>query len=124
MVERKVSNLEVACSNHAARSKKGEKKMGESVYFKFVRGDEVKDIVTSFVGIVIAQTAWQTGCNTCGIQSQTLTQDGSRNEPEYIDENRLELVTSQKVTFPFGPTTKKDQVPKLIGGPQPTPKQY
>jgi len=66
--------------------------MGEKINFKFARGDEVKDMITGFKGIVVTQVAYMTGCNQVGVKHQTAKNNGIPIEPLWIDEVKLELV--------------------------------
>jgi hypothetical protein len=81
--------------------------------FKFSNGDEVKDKITGFKGIIVAQTRWLNGCIRYLIQPQTL-RDGKTIEGESIDEGQLDLIKAVK-------PVKKEAGKKDIGGPFPSP---
>lgn len=89
--------------------------MTEEVNFKFGMGDEVRDSITSFKGVVISQTRWFNGCVRYIVQSQKLTKDNKPGEGEPFDEAQLELVKAKKAKVitavaakpPGGP--RKDQ---------------
>jgi len=55
-------------------------------------GQEVKEKVTGFTGVIMSQTKYFTGCLHYGVQSRSLTADGRFLDWEYIDESRLELI--------------------------------
>lgn len=56
--------------------------------YKFGLGEEVKDIITGFRGIVTSRAEYLTGCIHIGVQSQEL-KDGKVQDPEWIDQTRL-----------------------------------
>ena len=45
------------------------------VKFKFNLGDEVKDKVSGFKGVIVAQTMWLNGCARILVQSQDLDKE-------------------------------------------------
>ncbi len=56
-------------------------------------GDEVKDKITGFRGIVIGITRWLNGCSRVGVQPRKVQKDkGKIAEAEWIDENQLAIV--------------------------------
>lgn len=52
-------------------------------------GDEVKDKITGFRGIVIAICKYLNGCISVLVQPKKLTKDGTVPEPYWVDEQRL-----------------------------------
>lgn len=77
---------------------------------KISLGDEAKDTITGFSGIVVAVTKWLHGCERVTIQPKSL-HDGSPIEPRTFDAPQCELVTPK--AQPVGdPRT---------GGPRPEP---
>ena len=66
----------------------GKKKEPE---FKFNLGDEAKDVITGFTGIITCRTQWLNNCNVYGLQPQKL-KDGKPLEKSYFDEPQMELV--------------------------------
>ena len=64
--------------------------------FQFNLGDEVKDRITGFSGIIISRTQWLTNCNTYGLKSQQLDKDGKPQEMQCFDEPNIVLLTAQK----------------------------
>jgi hypothetical protein len=83
--------------------------------FKFNLGDEVKDSITGFSGIITARTQFLNGCIRYGITCTKLNKDGIPLESEYFDEQQLELVKKTKTPV------KEDDLP---GGPAPVTPQY
>jgi hypothetical protein len=59
-------------------------------------GDKVKDRVTGFVGIVVAQTKYLNGCVRCGVQSDKL-KDGLPTDSQWFDAPQLTLVKKNVV---------------------------
>lgn len=74
--------------------------MTEAVNYKFAKGDEVKDVITGFKGIVISQTSWFNGCVRYIVQSQKLGKDNDPDKGNAFDEAQLELVKGKKVKAP------------------------
>ena len=88
--------------------------------FKFILGEEVKDKITGFRGVVMARSEYHTGCNTYGLLSKTLTKDAKPAEWEWIDER---LLTSFR--NPAEPKAKNvlTKAKKDNGGPHPNAPQ-
>lgn len=63
--------------------------------FQFNLGDEVKDRITGFQGVIISRTQWLTNCNTYGVKTRSLDKDGKPQDSCYFDEPNLELVGSE-----------------------------
>jgi len=57
--------------------------------FKFKMGDELKDTLTGFSGIVVARSQYLTGCNRYSLQKQKLTKEGRPEKWESFDEDML-----------------------------------
>jgi hypothetical protein len=85
--------------------------------FIFEHGDEVKDVVTNFRGIITGRADHITGCNTYGVNSRKLKSDGTCPENCWFDEDKLILIKKKKVTIP---AYKKSNVKKVerTGGPR------
>lgn len=77
--------------------------------FKYGLGDQVKDRVTGFTGIITCRIEWLNGCLRYGVQPQEL-KDGKRIDDAAFDEGDLVLIEARKVA-PY-------EVPKMTGGPQ------
>lgn len=58
-------------------------------------GDEVKDVITGFKGIIIYRTQWIHNCNVYGVQPKALDKDGKPPERQQFDEPQLELVEKE-----------------------------
>lgn len=88
-----------------------------SVDFKYDLGDEVKDILTGFSGVVTGQAKWITGCSQYTVAPKKLDKEGKLIASEWFDENRLELVKGKVVTF----GNAGEGEPSKNGGPQKIP---
>ena len=55
-------------------------------------GDRIKDRLTGFSGICSGITEFLYGCRKLHVQPETLGKDGRIQDPEYIDEPRIELL--------------------------------
>ena len=71
---------------------------------KFALGQEVKDIVTGYVGIVAGRTEYLTGCNHYGLAARKLDKDGKPRNWEWFDESRL-VSTGKKLANYKAPMT-------------------
>lgn len=58
-------------------------------------GDEAKDAITGFKGVVVAKTEWLNGCARLTIQPQELNK-GKPIDAHTFDENQLILVKATK----------------------------
>ncbi len=59
--------------------------------FKFNCGDEVKDTITEFSGVVVCCSHWLSNCNTYGVKSRVL-KDGMAQDAIFFDEPQLVAV--------------------------------
>ncbi len=59
-------------------------------------GDEVKDKVTGFRGIVTSMTLFLNGCTRCGVQP-VMGKDGKIPDGVAFDEPQLEIIKAGKV---------------------------
>lgn len=76
---------------------------------KIELGDVVRDTITPFKGVVIAETNWLHGCRRLVVQPQAL-HEGKPIESQSFDEPQLTIVQ------------KKNHVPERDpGGPRPEP---
>lgn len=57
--------------------------------FKFALGQEVKDRITGFSGVVVGRTEYITGCNRYSIQSRKLSKEGKPSDWVSFDEDQL-----------------------------------
>ena len=60
-------------------------------------GDEVKDLVTGFTGIVIGKTTWLTGCDRFIVQPKGVNKEGKIYDNSSFDEESLIVVKAKKV---------------------------
>lgn len=72
-------------------------------------GQEAKDKVTGFNGILTCRIQYLTGCDHYGIAPRAV--DGKVNETAYFDEGRIEIIGP-------GITVKEVEAPSGKGGPQ------
>jgi hypothetical protein len=80
---------------------------------KFKLGQEVKDIITGYKGIVEAITTWLNGCVRITIQPRELDKDGVPKTARTFDADQLEYV---------GPgLTAETAAPDSTGGPYDAP---
>jgi hypothetical protein len=59
--------------------------------FKFALGQEAKDAITGFKGIITGRIEYISGCLQYAI-SPPVKEDGSKRDGEWFDEERLEIV--------------------------------
>jgi len=76
--------------------------------FKFNVGDELKDTITGFAGIVMARTEWLNGCLRYQLQPKKL-KDGKMQDEAVFDEQQLVMVK---------PAKKPEETKPFRGGPQ------
>lgn len=57
--------------------------------FKFNLFQGVKDRATGFTGAIMARTQYATACNTYGVCSRTLKEDGTAKNWYWLEEDRL-----------------------------------
>jgi hypothetical protein len=62
---------------------------------KFQLGDEVRDTVTGFKGIITCRNEWLNGCLQYCVKGK-VKKDGSIPEGEWIDEGQLAIVKAAK----------------------------
>ncbi len=74
--------------------------------FKFEIGATVKDRITGFCGVVMAQSFYFTGCYHYGLLSKKLKKDsGLPADWEWFDQSRLVLVKGVKRIIPSKQST-------------------
>lgn len=73
-------------------------------------GDEVRDIVSGYTGIVVARTEWANGCVRYGVQGKVKEEYA---EPAWIDREQLEVRVRGKLQLAGSPT----------GGSRPRPRR-
>lgn len=67
--------------------------------FRFDLGDRVKDIITSFTGIVYARIEWFNGCHRYALMSEKLDEKGKPTELT-VDSEQLQLIEPKAVRRP------------------------
>lgn len=70
-------------------------------------GDLVKDVITGFEGIAIAETKWLTGCIRYGLRSRKLDNKSIPQEDQWFDKDQLKVIKQDAVSInieaPAGP---------------------
>ena len=69
------------------------------------RGDEVRDVITGFSGVVTGITHWQHGCTRCVVSPRAL-KDGIPAPTHVFDEPQLEVIVNGAID-----TTKFSKMP-------------
>lgn len=85
--------------------------------FVFENGRIVRDLITGFQGCVRSRADYLTGCNRYAVQQRELDKDGNRREWQWIDEDELELVTSEAPVVLKKRAAEKKEPQKKSGGP-------
>lgn len=80
-------------------------------------GDEVKDIITGFKGIVISKIIYLNGCVQWGVKARV--ESAALKEAEYIDEGQLERLGPGINKSSVKEKVKKDEPVRRSGGDQP-----
>jgi hypothetical protein len=66
-----------------------------STLWKFNLGEQVKDTVTGFKGIITARIEYINGCLQYCVEPK-VDKEGKPQKHQYVDEGQLELVPSKK----------------------------
>lgn len=82
--------------------------------FKYELGDEVRDTITGFIGVIMARTEWFNRCIRYQVQSTKLNKDGQPLASEPFDEPQLVLVKAARKAAP--------EPVRRTGGPQRDPR--
>lgn len=69
--------------------------LAETAEPRLVLGSKVRDSLTGFSGIATARTEWLYGCARIAIEPTEL-KDGKPIEPQWFDEQRVELIREQR----------------------------
>lgn len=85
--------------------------------FKYEMGQEAKDLVTGFKGIIIYRCQHITGCDYYGLQPKA-DKEGKIPESQQFDENRVEIV-GKGIKIDSGIPEEKKKAKDIPGGPQP-----
>lgn len=83
------------------------------VDFKFNNGDEVKDIVSGFTGIIDCSSIWLNGCTRYSVQPKVKKGETDKPDSIWLDEETLEKISEGinkkvKPTKTGGPSFKSD----------------
>lgn len=79
-------------------------------------GDDAKDGITGFRGIVVADTTWLNGCRRLVLQPTKLDKDGKPRPSETFDVEQLVLVKRGERG-----KSRVEAPPRKVGGPNPAP---
>ncbi len=79
---------------------------------KFNLGDQLKDWVSGFSGVVMGITHYATGCIHYGLAARTVGKNGTPMSWEWFDESRLKLVRKNVANLRIDtPTSGPDMNP-------------
>ena len=79
-------------------------------------GDTVKDSITGFEGIMIAETKWIDGCTRAGIQPTTLM-DGLPIPERWFDVQRVKVIEEKTATESSGDLGGIENDPRRCNDP-------
>lgn len=79
-------------------------------------GDKVRDRLTGYTGICIAQSEQLFAANRIGVQSETL-KDGIPAEAQWFDEPQVQVIKEKAVKI----DEEKQEQTRKTGGPRPDP---
>ena len=79
-----------------------------TVKFKFSNGEEVKDVVSGFTGIIDCCSLWLNGCRRYSVQPKMKEGDTTKPDSLWMDEESLEKISNG---------VKKEVKPTKTGGP-------
>lgn len=79
-------------------------------------GDEVRDTVTGFRGVVIGKTLFLHGCTRVGVQPPVGT-DGTLKEAAWFDEPQMEVLTPGKVRPALAASAERERGGPMISVP-------
>lgn len=88
--------------------------------FVFELGQEVRDVVTGYTGVVRGRAQYLTGCNTYAVQTRKLSDTGKPEDWLWFDENVLTatngpgvIITTPAVDDRRGGPQSPDQVGRV-----------
>lgn len=84
-----------------------------TVEFEFNNGEEVRDLVSGFTGIIDCSALWLNGCRRYSIQPRMKEGETTKPESIWMDEETLEKISDGvnkkvKPTKTGGPSFKSD----------------
>ena len=86
--------------------------------FKHNLGDEVRDLVTGYSGIIIARSEYLNGCIRYGVQRTKLTKESKPQDSEWFDEKQIEVIKAKKVDVEIKRTGGPADAPKMSANPR------
>jgi len=66
---------------------------------KIQLGSKVKDVITGFTGIVMADVKYLTGCHHYAVCPDKLTKEGKMQEWEWLDSKRFIKISDKVITL-------------------------
>lgn len=69
------------------------------ITMQFDHGDEAKDQITGFTGIITGFARYITGCDQYCLSPQGLDKDGKPQDGRWFDENRIEMTRASVVSI-------------------------
>ena len=63
-------------------------------------GQKVRDIITGFEGVATGRCEYITGCNQI-LVAPRVKDDGTKPDPQWLDEDRLEVTDAKAITLPL-----------------------
>jgi len=67
---------------------------------KIKLGDKIRDKITGLEGIATSKVEFLNGCVQYSIQPQGLTKDGTPKEPDFVDDQQIEIIKPPKPEKP------------------------
>jgi len=83
--------------------------------FKFDLGSRVRDKITGYVGTIVARIEYLNGCKRYSVQAKV--KDEKIPEPEWLDEQQLELIEELEEAIKQDSTGGDRRVPKSMTVP-------
>jgi len=90
--------------------------------FQFELGQEVKDKITGFIGVVTGRCQFLTGCNRYDVRSRKLDKDGIPMKDQWFDEHQMEATKGKKVSIDEPTKSEKKKGGPALPGQIPTSK--
>jgi hypothetical protein len=82
-------------------------------------GVKARDVVTGFVGVVVARTVWMAGCVRVTL-APSVDKDGKVQDQVTFDEDTVEVLDPEPTKLPRG-AAGNEMVLRTVGGERPGP---
>lgn len=92
----------------------------QTITFAVAMGDEVRDRISGFTGIVVAVYYYFNRCQRACVQAK-LKDDGTLGPAEVFDVEQLEIITVQKIAQKPDHGVNADATNRNPNGPMPNP---